>query len=240
VWIDMMRSWIPLAEKHNIKWFLMSGPLIGLPLSLSLSLLFIFIIGSVRHEGFVPYDPDIDIMLLPESFNRTVQALLEEEDNLSIFIERDWKHPYLKIDDDNKMFYTNLPSNYSDIPSYFIEGCKEECWNGRGLVLKVRHKRSCYGKDWVGGYTLDVFVLPPRDIPDRFKGCFIEGMKVPCPADTNAWLSREIGSDWLIPRDDPEKVDVLKMSNPFKSCGELKQAAMGSSALTPPHPPPLQ
>lgn len=169
----------------------------------------------------MPYDPDLDVMLLPESLNDTVQYLLLEEDTLPIYIERDWQHPYVKIDDDQRLFYINLPEDHAEIPPFFREGCNEFCWEGKGLVLKVRHRHSCYGKPWVGGYTLDIFVLPPQDMPVQLKSCFLEGMKMPCPSDPNAWLTREIGSDWNIPLDNPEKVDVLKVSNPFKSCSEM-------------------
>lgn len=51
-----------VCEKYNIPWYMAYGSLLG----------------AVRHEGFVPWDDDIDICLLREDYQRLLELLPEE------------------------------------------------------------------------------------------------------------------------------------------------------------------
>ena len=51
-----------ICRKHNIKYWLSSGTLIG----------------AVRHKGFIPWDDDLDIEMLLPDYKRLMQVLPEE------------------------------------------------------------------------------------------------------------------------------------------------------------------
>lgn len=229
----MLQSWIALAEKYSIKWFLSDGGLIGRE---DLSFAFFFFkyivahspahlfppLGSARHMGFVPYDWDLDVILFPDSLEDFVRSLLTEEATLPIFLARDYDSKYIRIDEQSKVYSVELPSNVEEIPSVFKEGCKEgPCWAEVEPVAKIRHKRSCYGLPWTGGYAVNVFLLSPPDTPE-LTTCVVEEMSVPCPVDIEGWLRREVGDDWLIPHDILNSTNIMKASNPFLSCADIQ------------------
>jgi len=163
-------------------------------------------------------------MVLPESLEDFVRALLTED--LPMSLSRSYEHSYIRIDDTSKMYFINLPPDWNEIPSSFKggsegeAGCSEGCWTGVGLVSKLRHNRSCYGGPWTGGYVADVYVLPPAETP-QLTTCTLEGMMVPCPANIDAWVTKEFGSNWVVPQDSQDNMDILKLSNPFMACDEL-------------------
>ena len=44
---ELLHLWIPFADKHNITWWCAAGTLLGV----------------VRHQGFFPWDNDIDLCI---------------------------------------------------------------------------------------------------------------------------------------------------------------------------------
>lgn len=65
-----------ICKENNIKYFLIGGSLIG----------------AVRHNGFIPWDDDIDIAMLREDFDKFV-SLPKEAINKEIFIQTPQSEP---------------------------------------------------------------------------------------------------------------------------------------------------
>ena len=60
--LEMVQHVADICEHNNIKWWLSSGTLLG----------------AVRHDGFIPWDDDIDIVLPHDDYKRLYEILLNE------------------------------------------------------------------------------------------------------------------------------------------------------------------
>lgn len=65
--LDLLQKLLCVLEKHNIPYFASGGTLLG----------------AVRHGGFIPWDDDIDIMMLRKDYDR-----------LCAVAPREFEHPY--------------------------------------------------------------------------------------------------------------------------------------------------
>ena len=178
----------------------------------------------------MPYDPDLSIVVYAESLEAAAQYLVEEQDSLPFMLER-YNHPLIKVLEDSPRsdVQVTLPSDLSQIESYFKIGCMQDCRRAEvGPALKLRHKRSCYesSSDSRGGYPLSIFIHPPNDLPPyhSLETCLLDGLKVPCPPKRDEWLQREFGANWRISPGDLTKVYFLRHSDPLLPCeGVLKK-----------------
>ena len=66
------------CEERNIKYSLYAGTLIG----------------AVRHKGFIPWDDDIDIMMLRSDYERFLKELHEEKDSRYKILDFRYDHSY--------------------------------------------------------------------------------------------------------------------------------------------------
>jgi len=79
--LDMLNIVADICNKHNLKYWLDGGTLLG----------------AVRHGGYIPWDDDIDIGLLRKDYNKLLKILPEElPDNLVLQTSKTDK--YFKYD----------------------------------------------------------------------------------------------------------------------------------------------
>ena len=84
-WQKMLRYWITLAKKYNIRYFLTAGSLLG----------------AWRDEEVIPYDQDMDIRIHIDDFDkfyplRQRKFVWESYDDwdMHFYFVRDWRLPY--------------------------------------------------------------------------------------------------------------------------------------------------
>ncbi len=70
VQLTLLKELIRVLEKHNIRYFASGGTLLG----------------AVRHSGYIPWDDDIDIMMLREDYERLLK-LAESEFSSPLFFQ---------------------------------------------------------------------------------------------------------------------------------------------------------
>lgn len=82
VGVDLFKKLINICEKEKIEYYMAYGTLIG----------------TVRHNGFIPWDDDIDIMFLRPHYERFVKYCITHENELLPYkvlsTENDVDYPY--------------------------------------------------------------------------------------------------------------------------------------------------
>lgn len=83
--LDMAKAVLSICEKHDIEVFALGGTLLG----------------AVRHQGFIPWDDDLDLGMKRPDYEKFLQvAPLELKAPLSLhscYNDKDFLYPYIRI-----------------------------------------------------------------------------------------------------------------------------------------------
>lgn len=79
--LDILKEVDKFCRENNIKYFLGEGTLLG----------------AVRHKGFIPWDDDIDILMLREDFEKFVANFKSEEYGIEFFNTMKYWNVFAKV-----------------------------------------------------------------------------------------------------------------------------------------------
>lgn len=86
--LDMLSAVDRICKKHNITYMLFAGTLLG----------------AVRHQGFIPWDDDLDIVMLRPEYERFLDAAKEELDSELYYLQSEFSPHW-------PMFFSKLRRN---------------------------------------------------------------------------------------------------------------------------------
>ena len=164
----MLRIFDLLAQKHNIFYWIAHGTLLG----------------AVRHQGFIPWDHDIDIHVPLDDYVKFFQVAAKELPD-DIFFQNCISDPGLR------------PTAGNNLRIHSIVGIYQRHWNPR-----LRDVNSCYryclahNCTWHDGLMVDIFVFPRvRSSFYPLKQMKFEGFLFPVPNNWKEELTSEYGED---------------------------------------------
>ena len=194
----MLRIFDLIARKYNMPYWIRSGTLIG----------------AIRHQGFIPWDDDIDI-----------------EIPLMYYI--DFFNNFSKELPDDMFFQTSITDMYFHSPNYFFAFKKNDKHDKRvgvysgGWHPKVRDRSSCYsfclqtGCYWHDGLQLDFFItdtIPWGIFPLREMQ--FEGFNFLVPNNWKSVISAEYPEYMELPSKE-DRIPKNMGVDPIHSCEEL-------------------
>jgi len=112
IMLEMLVEFDALCKKHKLQYWLDSGTLLG----------------AVRHQGFIPWDDDIDLSMPVEDY-RKFKEIAQEELSENIFFQTSTTDKGFKFD------YMKLRSNRADIVEFHEKG-KEVNYH-QGLFVDI-------------------------------------------------------------------------------------------------------
>lgn len=142
--LDILKFFDEFCRKNDIKYWLSSGT----------------VIGAVRHQGFIPWDDDVDVEMLRKDYLKLLK-LLKETDRFVLQTKNNdeyYAFPYVKLRDKYSYIeehgydkYYKYHGAYIDIlilekSNHFMAHCYESivwrliCWGKRHEATYVRRK----------------------------------------------------------------------------------------------------
>lgn len=108
VGLDMLRYFDRLCSERGLRYFLSGGTLLG----------------AVRHQGFIPWDDDVDVMMPRPDYNRLCEWMDGHRDGRYLILQTgehtDYATPYLRVLDTRTHV---IPTEYMrhSVPHLFLD-----------------------------------------------------------------------------------------------------------------------
>lgn len=126
--LDLLSEFSRVCEKHGIRWWIDAGTLLG----------------AVRHKGFIPWDDDVDVMLMRADYDKFCAVAPQE-----------FRQPYLFQSEGSTGggSWFRIARLYNSSTTMMEQGMKERLEQGMKIPA-----------DYPSGVFMDIF--PLEDVPD--------------------------------------------------------------------------
>lgn len=112
--LDMLKAVVEFCDRHQLTYVLCGGTLLG----------------AIRHQGFIPWDDDIDLLMPREDYEKflALHAIFEEEFPFTVASNRlnNLKRPYCRILNKrticNRQFIDDMEENFLWIDIFPLDG----------------------------------------------------------------------------------------------------------------------
>lgn len=192
----MLQIFHLIATRHNIRYWLSSGTLLG----------------AARHKGFIPWDYDVDIEMPLQDYIKFYKVGSKELPN-DIFFQNSETDVYLKLaKPEDLVFPFHHEIGYYTSPLNHRLRDRASCY---GYCL-------LYDCEWHDGLMIDLFVSE-KETNDVFPlgEMEFEGFVFPVPKNWSGILKETYGNDALeIPRDVTGREPFI-LPYPRKTCKKL-------------------
>lgn len=110
VMLEMVKELDRICRKYDIPYFLYGGTLLG----------------AIRHDGFIPWDDDLDVGLMRKDYLRLLDVLPDELP----------EHMVLQTNETDKNYFYFF-AKIRDKRSFLDEGAYDRCFKYRGIFIDI-------------------------------------------------------------------------------------------------------
>jgi len=92
VQLNLLSQFIEVCQKHGLRYYLFGGTCLG----------------AIRHQGFIPWDDDLDVAMPRPDFNRLMQLTNEFKQPYflqNVVTDKRYSYPYAKLRNSNTSFF---------------------------------------------------------------------------------------------------------------------------------------
>ena len=143
VMLQILLDFAAFCDQHKLSYFLDAGTLIG----------------AVRHQGFIPWDDDVDVCMPRKDFDTFMELMRAQGDRLGehLFLERpkDIVYPFPKLADDRTILVEH-PEKHPEEVAVYIDIFPKDGIKDKKLGSKILCKISeCFELlQWFNNYSI--------------------------------------------------------------------------------------
>ncbi len=207
--LNILKEFIQICEENDLTYFMYAGSLLGV----------------IRHQGFIPWDDDIDVIMFREDFEKLNKILEKDIDEkyrfFNVLNEETYHYTWGRLTLKNTLFkewwadqvdYTpnifidifildNMPNNKF---KKFIHKWSGFVWNQLTIYSILKFKNDSKIKQIIQDtiyYILKILPISPSTIKKRCVSCFSkyqhEDCEIVCDFPSENQMQMSFKSDWL-------------------------------------------